>query len=210
MSYESAVVYIVEDDESFRPALCHVLEARGFNVQAFPDAESFMQLPGEPGPGCLLLDVHLPGLNGLDLHAHLMKKCPSLPVIFLTAHGDINMSVDAMKKGAFDFLVKPVRSELLAAAIQHAFDHNLRLRQEHAEMRDLTARYESLSPREKEVMALVVSGRMNKQTAAELGITERTIKAHRAQIMTKMQLESLADLVRAAGRLMIDPSGTRG
>lgn len=204
MNEEQQVVYIVEDDESFRPALCHVLEAHGFAVQAFSDAETFMAYPGELGPGCLVLDVHLPGLNGLDLHTILLEKHPSLPVIFLTGHGDIGMSVEAMKKGAFDFLVKPVRSEILAVAIRRAFEHNIQLRQEQAELAVLRDHYATLSPREKEVMALVVSGRMNKQTADELGITERTIKAHRAQIMAKMRLDSLADLVRAAGRLEAD------
>lgn len=204
MNEDRTIVYVVEDDESFRPALCHVLEAHGFTVQAYPDAESFLELPSALGPGCLVLDVHLPGLNGLDLHAILLEKHPSLPVIFLTGHGDINMSVDAMKKGAFDFMVKPVRSEILAEAIRRALKENVRLRVEQAELATLREHYACLSPREKEVMALVVSGRMNKETAAELGITERTIKAHRSQIMAKMQLDSLADLVRAAGRLETD------
>jgi FixJ family two-component response regulator len=194
-------VYVVEDDESFRRALSRLLEAHEFKVRAFTSAEEFLAGIGEPGPGCLILDVHLPGLNGLDLHSQLMQKCPELPVIFLTGHGDIPMSVEAIKKGAFDFLAKPVRAEVLADAVRRAFERNVDLRREHAELRVLRERYDTLSPREKEVMALVVSGRMNKQTAAELGITERTIKAHRAQIMAKMQLESLADLVRAAGRL---------
>lgn len=203
MSEEKPTVFVVEDDESFRRALCRLLEAHEFKVRAFGDAESLLQVSGDPGPGCLIIDVHLPGLNGLDLHSQLTVKSPDLPVIFLTGHGDIPMSVDAIKKGAFDFLTKPVRAEVLADAVRRAFELNARLRVAHQELRVLRERYDTLSPREKEVMALVVSGRMNKQTAAELGITERTIKAHRAQIMTKMQLESLADLVRAAGRLEV-------
>jgi FixJ family two-component response regulator len=203
MTSARPTVFVVEDDPSFRRSLCRLLEAHDLQVEAFPDAESFLNRCAACGPGCLILDVDLPGLSGLDLHARLLEICPDLPVIFLTGHGDIPMSVKAMRHGAIDFLAKPVRAQVLTAAVEQAFAANQEWRRDRQDLQTLQQRYALLTPREREVLALVTAGFLNKQVAFELGISERTVKAHRGQVMQKMQAESLADLIRAAQRLHI-------
>jgi len=197
------VVHVVDDDPPVRRALSRLLHSHGFRVELFSSAEELLQhrchSPGNPG--CVIADLQLPGLNGLDLQETLRKEDEPLPVIFLTGHGDIRSSVRAMKGDAVDFLTKPVSESDLIPAIKRALAADAEARKERRQKRELLARYKELTPREREVMAMVVRGLLNKQIAFELGTVERTIKAHRAQIMAKMQVQSLAELVRVSGRL---------
>jgi len=195
------VVYLVEDDRSYQRALQRLLNAARLPVKAYGSAEEFLSCPEAHHPGCLLLDMCLPGASGMDLLEMLRSVACRKPVVFLTGHGDIPMSVRAMKAGAVDFLTKPVEAGVLLAAIKRAFDVDAAERQTGTECDLAEDRYQSLSLREKEVFALVVKGNLNKQAAFELGTTERTIKAHRARIMEKMGVDSLAALVRAAEKL---------
>jgi FixJ family two-component response regulator len=199
------VVYVVDDDEGMRTALCRLLEAAGYEARPYASAGDFLLAEAIDGPGCVLLDLKLPGPSGLDLQEALAKREDALPVVFLTGHGDVPSSVRALKAGASDFLTKPVEREPLLAAVDKALAEDAVRRAERAEQRALQERYETLTPREREVMAHVVAGRLNKQIAAEIGAAERTVKAHRAQAMEKMQVDSLADLVRAASRLGLPP-----
>jgi FixJ family two-component response regulator len=195
------MVFLVEDDRSYQRALQRLLNAARLPVKAFGSAEEFLSCPEAHRPGCLLLDMSLPGASGMDLVEMLHSVACRKPVVFLTGHGDIPMSVRAMKAGAVDFLTKPVEAGVLLAAIKRAFDVDAAKRQTETECDLAEDRYQSLSPREKEVFALIVKGNLNKQTAFDLGTTERTIKAHRARIMEKMRVDSLAALVRAAEKL---------
>jgi FixJ family two-component response regulator len=201
-------VFVVDDDASVRRSTERLVRSLGFGVRTFASAKEFLGAGRGEGPACLVLDVHLPGLGGLDLQRELTKSGVRIPVIFITGRGSIPMTVQAMKEGAAEFLTKPVRPRDLLAAIRAAIEsdrasHGTRLAAE-----ALRERYERLTPREREVMALVVAGQLNKQIAGELATSERTIKFHRAHVMEKMAAGSLAELVQMAGQLGIAP-GTR-
>lgn len=203
MNPSPATIYVVDDDASFLNAVSRLLRAGGYDVKSFSSADEFLKTPPPDAPGCIVVDLHMPGPSGLDLQSTLVESNHPLPLIFLTGHGDISSSVQAIKRGAEDFLTKPVKREDLFQAVQAALTRDARDRESRSKLNAVRARYETLTPREREVMALVVSGKLNKQIAADLGTVERTIKAHRAQVMEKMQVESVADLVRIAGELKI-------
>ena len=198
---EKQVVYIVDDDDSLRKALTRLLRAAGFEVQAYASAGDFALSGRDNRRGCVLLDVRMPGPSGLDLQVALAKEDEPLPVIFLTAYGDAPTIVRAMKAGADDFLTKPIKREALLNAVRAALARDIQLQTAREQLRDLRVRFAKLTLREQEVFALVVAGRLNKQIAAELGISERTVKVHRAQTMIKMRATSLAELVHLADKL---------
>jgi FixJ family two-component response regulator len=201
MGAETAVVFVVDDDASVRAGTRSLLASMGFEVQTFESASEFLGSKRPEVPSCLVLDVRLPGLSGLDLQRELVASGTSIPIIFITGHGDVPMSVEAMKGGAVEFLTKPFRDQQLLDAVQHAIARDQVEREKRAEVAEVRRRYESLTPREREVMVRVVAGRLNKQIAFELGTAEITVKLHRAQVMQKMQVESLAALVQLAERL---------
>lgn len=205
MKPSSATIHLVDDDHSFRQAVSRLLQAAGFAVQGYASAAEFLLARAEEQPGCVLLDVHMPGLDGLELQASLAKQGATLPVVFVTGHGDIPMSVRAMKTGAVDFLTKPIKKEALLAAVQTALARNARQRNASERTRKLREHFESLTPREREVFERVTAGKLNKEIAAELGTAERTVKAHRANVMEKFQAESLAELVHIAAELRLAP-----
>jgi FixJ family two-component response regulator len=198
-----ATVFVVDDDPSVRTSTERLVRSVGFKVKTFGSAAEFLATPPPDGPACLVLDVRLPGQSGLDLQRELTGSGVEIPIIFVTGHGDIPMSVRAMKAGAVEFLTKPYRKNELLEAIRASIERDRASRTERLEARALRERYEQLTPREREVMALVVAGLLNKQIAGELETSERTIKFHRAHIMQKMEAESLAELVRMAGQLGI-------
>jgi len=199
----NAVIAIVDDDPSAREGLSSLLRSAGLRVETFASAQEFLAHSSGEAPSCLLLDLQLPGLSGLDLQKRMAEARLEIPIVFLTGHGNIPASVQAMKAGAVEFLTKPFDEQELLQAIQEAIERDRRSRQQHAEMRELRERYESLTAREQEVMQQVVSGLLNKQVAAELNITEYTVKIHRGHVMHKMHADSLADLVRMAESLGI-------
>jgi FixJ family two-component response regulator len=201
MGAETAVVFVVDDDASVRAGTRSLLASMGFEVQTFESASEFLGSKRPEVPSCLVLDVRLPGLSGLDLQRELVASGTSIPIIFITGHGDVPMSVEAMKGGAVEFLTKPFRDQQLLDAVQHAIARDRVEREKRAEVAEVRRRYDSLTPREREVMVRVVAGRLNKQIAFELGTAEITVKLHRAQVMQKMQVESLAALVQLAERL---------
>jgi FixJ family two-component response regulator len=196
-----ATVHVVDDDAGMRKALCRILEAAGYAVSTYASAGDFLLADVVDGPACLVLDVRMPGPSGLELQQALAKRTDLLPVVFLSGHGDIPMTVRALKAGAVDFLTKPVEGKALLAAVEAALAQDAARRAERDGQRALRDRYESLSAREREVFAEVVSGKLNKQIAGDIGAAERTVKAHRARVMEKMQAGSVADLVRMAERL---------
>jgi len=196
----SSVVFIVDDDVSVRESLQSLITTAGWQPETFASAQEFLSRARADVPCCLVLDVTLPGLNGLELQRQLAERT-EMPIIFITGHGDVPMSVQAMKAGAVEFLTKPFNDDVLLDAIRGAIEHSRAALRLESEMRALRTRYESLSPREREVMALVVSGLLNKQVGGELGISEITVKAHRGQVMRKMKADSLPDLVTMAARL---------
>jgi FixJ family two-component response regulator len=196
-----ATIHVVDDDESLRTALMRLLRAAGYAVRTYPSAGDFLLNKPENAPGCVVLDVRMPGPSGFELQEAIAKLDESLPIIFITGHGDIPMSVRAIKAGAVDFLTKPVRKETLLQAVRTALAGSAERCATRELLHSLHSRYESLTPREREVFAQVVSGKLNKQIAGELGTCERTVKAHRAHVMEKMQLTSLAELVHAADQL---------
>jgi FixJ family two-component response regulator len=197
------IVYIVDDDPLVRDSIADLLCSAGYTVRPFGSAIDFLESRRPDLAACLILDVELPGLSGLDLQTELLKSRIEMPIIFLTGHGDIPMSVQAMKAGAVEFLTKPFRREPLFAAVKEALLHDGEARKQRSDIAELRKRLETLTPRERQVLALVVTGMLNKQIAGELGTTDLTIKAHRGRVMRKMGAGSLPDLVRMAGKLRI-------
>jgi FixJ family two-component response regulator len=197
------VIAVVDDDPSVRRGLERLIRSVGWKAETFASAQEFLARVGGEGPSCVVLDLQLPGLTGLELQKQMAEVGLDIPIVFLTGHGDIPASVKAMKAGAMEFLTKPVDEEALVTAIQEAIERDRRTRKQRADMRDLRDRYESLTAREQEVMRQVVSGLLNKQIAAELRIAEDTVKFHRGHIMRKMRADSFADLVRMSESLGI-------
>ena len=194
-------VFIVDDDIGVRQAIQDLLESVGLHSESFASAQEFLSTPRGDGPSCLILDVRLPGISGLDLQHEMKRARMSIPIVFISAHADIPMTVRAMKSGAAEFLTKPFRDQDLIDAVQRSLQRDRLAREKRRELMELRKRYDKLSEREREVMELVVSGMLNKQIAAELGASETTIKIHRGHVMQKMQANSLPELVRMADRV---------
>jgi FixJ family two-component response regulator len=205
MSGDDSIVFIIDDDQSMRDALTRLLGTVGLRAQAFETPQEFRNTKRSDTPSCLVLDVRLPGVSGLDLQRELADVDPPIQIVFITAHGDIPMTVQALKAGAVDFLTKPFRDQQFLDAVQHAIDRDRTARHQRAQLAELRRRYDSLTQREREVITLVVTGLLNKQIAAQLRTSEATVKAHRAQLMRKMEAESVAQLVMIAERLGLLP-----
>ena len=203
MAAAEPLVYVVDDDAAARAAIQSLLHSVGLRAETFGSAQEFLASYRPDTPACLVLDVRLPGVGGLDFQRDLAARDVTIPIIFITGHGDIPMSVEAMKAGALEFLTKPFRGQVLLDAIHKAIERDRAARHEQSKVAELRQRLDTLTPREREVMQLVISGLLNKQIAAELGASERTVKIHRGQVMRKMQAGSLPDLVRMAGTLGI-------
>ncbi len=202
-----ATVFIVDDDISVRESLELLITSAGWTPETFASAQDFLARPRANVPSCLVLDVSLPGLNGLELQQQLVERT-DMPIVFITGHGDIPMSVRAMKAGAVEFLTKPFKDDVLLEAIRGAIERSRAALQQESEMQTLRGRFASLTPREREVMVLVCSGLLNKQVGGELGISEITVKAHRGQMMRKMQADSLPELVTMAAKLGVQAAGS--
>ena len=203
MSHATPIVFVVDDDVSVRKSLELLIDSAGWRSQTFACAEEFLACPRVLAPSCLVLDVNLPDLNGLDLQKRVAADRIDMPIIFITGYGDVPMTVQAMKAGAVEFLIKPLNDDVLLRAIRHALDRSQKALRDEAEMRARRDSYASLTGRERQVMALVVSGLLNKQVGGELGISEITVKAHRGKVMRKMDAGSLPQLVRMADRLCL-------
>ncbi len=200
-----ATVFVVDDDASFRTAVTRLLRAAGYEVRGYASASEFLAAGPDDAPGCVLVDLRMPGESGLDLQSALAQAENPMPVILLTGHGDIPTTVDAMRHGAVDFLTKPVKKEILYDAVERALARDADERKHRARIGELRACFEALTPREREVLAHVIAGKLNKQIAFDLDISERTIKAHRASIRDKLGVDSVAQLVRLAEALGIQP-----
>jgi FixJ family two-component response regulator len=198
-------VFIIDDDASVRTSLKRLLRSAEFEVEVFATAELFLEREHYDGIGCIVLDVRMPGISGIDLQDELSKGDYSMPIIFITGHGNIPMGVQAMKKGAVDFLAKPFDDEELLQAVREAIDKDKQARAEHAEVHDIRGRLELLTPRELEILRYVITGMLNKQIAAKLKIAEKTVKVHRGRVMEKLGVDSVADLVRLAEKAGIKP-----
>jgi FixJ family two-component response regulator len=207
MAAVAPIVFVVDDDISIRESLEFLIASAGWRPEVFASAQEFLARPRPPCASCLLLDVSLPDLNGLELQKRIASDRTEMPIIFITGRGDIPMTVQAMKAGAVEFLTKPFDAEVLLAAVQSALERSRTFIEEDANLQALRIRHESLTRREREVMALVVRGQMNKQVGGELGISEITVKAHRGQVMRKMRARSLPELVNIAGRLGLETAG---
>ena len=199
-------VFVIDDDASMRRALSYLLAAAGYKVETYPSAKAFLTRENYEGVGCILLDVRMPGLSGMELQEKLIRSAQSLPIIFLTGHGEVAMGVQAIKKGAVDFLTKPCDDEQLLAAIRTAIEKALQARAHFEEAKEIRNRIELLTPREKDILRYVIAGMLNKQIAFKLDIAEKTIKVHRGHIMEKLGVDSVADLVRFADKAAIKPS----
>jgi FixJ family two-component response regulator len=204
-SSAAPTVFIIDDDKGMRQAIEDLVESVGLRAETFASGEEFLSRGHTSGPSCLVLDVRLPQMSGLDFQRRLTETGMQIPIIFVTAHGDIPMSVRALKSGAVEFLTKPFRDQDLLDAIQQALQHDRAAQEQQAEIHALQARYHALTPREQQVMALVVSGMLNKQIASEIGASEATVKIHRGNVMHKMQAGSVADLVRMADKVKLSP-----
>jgi FixJ family two-component response regulator len=203
MPYATPIVFVLDDDVSVRESLESLISCAGWQPKTFSSAQEFLAYPRVRDPSCLILDVFLPGLNGLDVQNRIAGDRTDMPIIFITGHGDVPTTVKAMKAGAVEFLTKPFSDEVLLAAIRHAIELSCRTLNYDAEIQTLRDRYASLTPRERQVLSLVTSGLLNKQVGAELGISEITVKAHRGKMMGKMMADSLPDLVKMAEKLRL-------
>ncbi|MFC1822557.1 response regulator transcription factor [Thermodesulfobacteriota bacterium] len=207
MPNPTPTVFIVDDDPSIRESLILLLRSAGYNVKTFASANEFLDSErGTPGPACLVLDVRMPGLSGLDLQEELASRNYNIPVIFITGHGDIPMSVQAMKKGAVEFLPKPFDDDQLLGAVKEALQKDSQTRTFHDEQKLIMQRLDSLTPREHEILTYLITGMLNKQIAYELKIAERTVKAHRKQVLDKMGVDSIAELVRLTEKVGVKPA----
>jgi FixJ family two-component response regulator len=205
MKEQDPVVFVIDDDRMIRDGLQSLIKSVGLRVETFGSAQDFLAAKRPDSPACLVLDVRMPGLSGLDLQLKLSEAGIQIPIIFITGHGDIPMSVRAMKEGAYEFLTKPVRGQDLLDAIQKAIASDRALRKERQELNEIRAGFETLTPREREVLDLVVAGLLNKQIADQLGMSELTVKTHRAHVMEKTHADSLAHLVRMAEKIKNSP-----
>jgi FixJ family two-component response regulator len=205
MKEQDPVVFVIDDDRMIRDGLQSLIKSVGLRVETFGSAQDFLAAKRPDSPACLVLDVRMPGLSGLDLQLKLSEAGIQIPIIFITGHGDIPMSVRAMKEGAYEFLTKPVRGQDLLDAIQKAIASDRALRKERQELNEIRAGFETLTPREREVLDLVVAGLLNKQIADQLGMSELTVKTHRAHVMEKTHADSLAHLVRMAEKIKNAP-----
>jgi len=203
MAVSTSIVFVVDDDISVRESLELLIRTEGWQPETFASAQEFLDHPRVPVPSCLVLDISLPGLNGLELQKRIAMERTDMPIIFITGHGDVPKTVQAMKAGAVEFLTKPFGDDVLLNAVRQALERSRVVLSYEAVMQTLQDRHAALTPRERQVMALVVSGLLNKQVGGELGISEITVKAHRGKVMEKMKAESLADLVKMASRLSV-------